>query len=224
MPARKYFPQDWVDAVGLDVLNSELGEVSRALVDLRGSFTILPPAGDPLLFQAFRSTPYEKVRVVILGQDPYHDGSFNGLAFGNGKEDEFLKKGISPSLKHILQEVERTEGVKANPNLYLWAKQGVLLINTAHTVVEGVAGMHVPLWEGFTSAILQALQKKEYVVWMLWGLKARAYKDIINPAHTVLEAGHPSPLNSRISFAGCGHFQQCNLHLKEKGYETIVWG
>jgi uracil-DNA glycosylase len=223
MPARKYFPEDWVNAIGLDNLNNQLSTVSSALIQLRQESTVLPVAGDLLLFQAFRETPYDKVKVVILGQDPYHDGSYNGLAFGNGSREEFKTRGLSPSLRHILEEVERTEGVKPNPNLYIWAQQGVLLINTAHTVVEGLAGSHLELWREFTNMVLTALSKKDDLVWMLWGGKAKSYKEFINPKHHILEAGHPSPLNSKIPFANCGHFMKCNEYLVSKKSEPIVW-
>jgi uracil-DNA glycosylase len=224
MPARKYFPEDWVNAIGLDVLNSQLAVISSVLIEHRKDSTILPLAGDPLLFQAFRETSYDNVKVVILGQDPYHDGAFNGLAFGNGSSTEFKTKGISPSLRNILVEVERTEGIKPNPNLYAWARQGVLLINTAHTVLEGVAGSHLELWREFTDLVLAALCKKDDLVWMLWGSKAQAFlPSITNKTHCVIQAGHPSPLNNTHPFVGCNCFQECNNQLKAKKYELIVW-
>ena len=166
MPARKYFPEDWVSMMGLENLNAMLGSIGSQLVALRETETVLPEVGDPLLFQAFRETPFSKVKVVILGQDPYMDGSFNGLAFGNGAKDELKKKGLSPSLIRVLAEVERTEGVKPNPNLYSWAYQGVLLINTAHSVREGVPGKHLELWRPFTEMVINSLNYKKDLIWI----------------------------------------------------------
>jgi uracil-DNA glycosylase len=223
MPARNYFPHDWIDVLGLETLNTILVDISSQLVELRQTHIVLPEAGDPLLFQAFRETPYNKVKVVVLAQDIYHDGSFNGLAFGNGTKDEFKTKKISASLKSILAEVERTEGLKANPNLFSWAHQGVLLINTAHSVIEGIPGRHLELWKPFTDLVIQALNKKEQLIWMLWGSKAQAYRDQIYWKHEILQAGHPSPLNSTHPFAGCNCFQDCNKLLKEQKLESIIW-
>ena len=224
MPARKYFPQSWVDAIGLDNLNSTIMSISAELVELRKESIVLPYAGDPLLFQAFRETSFTDTKVVILGQDPYHDGSFNGLAFGNGAKEEAPRKKISPSLRNILKEVERTEGIPANPNLYSWAAQGVLLINTAHTVVEGIPGGHLELWRPFTEFVFSALSAKPDLVWMLWGSKAQAFLPYItNGSQLVLQAGHPSPLNNTHPYAGCNHFKECNVHLKLKKYEPIIW-
>jgi uracil-DNA glycosylase len=224
MPARKYFPEDWVNVIGLDNLNNAIMSISTELVELRKESIILPVAGDPLLFQAFRETPFSKVKVVILGQDPYHDGSFNGLAFGNGLKNDAPPRKVSPSLRKILQEVERTEEIKANPSLYYWAAQGVLLINTAHTVIEGIPGGHLELWRPFTELVLGALNTKQDLVWMLWGSKAQAFLPYIaNKSHLVLQAGHPSPLNNTHPYAGCNHFKECNTHLKLKKYEAIIW-
>lgn len=223
MPAHKYFTEDWIDAIGGDVLNEQLMNISNALVEIRQTNIVLPEVGNPLLFQAFRETPYSKVKVVILGQDPYHDGSFNGLAFGNGANTDFKTKKLSPSLRNILNEVERTEGLNANPNLFSWANQGVLLINTAHTVVEGIPGGHLELWKPFTDLVITALNKKPNLVWMLWGSKAQSYVSQISSKHDVLKAGHPSPLNSTHPFSGCNCFMDCNNILKQYKYEPILW-
>ena len=156
---------------------------------------------------------------------PYHDGSFNGLAFGNGAPSEDLTKGISPSLRNILNEVERTEGSRPNPNLYAWASQGVLLINTAHTVVRGQAGSHIAMWSPFTRSVIEALNKKDNIVWLLWGSHAKFYGDLVtNESHVKIESGHPSPLNTAHPFVGCGCFEECNNVLKSKSYEPIKFG
>jgi uracil-DNA glycosylase len=220
----KYFPEDWIKALGAERLTEILTNISTRLVELRQEQTVLPEAGDPLLFQAFRETPLQLVKAVIIGQDPYHDGSYNGLCFGNGTRDEFKKKKISPSLRPILAEVARTEFYDANPNLYNWAAQGVLLINTAHSVQKGIPGGHIKLWEPFTTAIISALNTRPDIVWMLWGNFAQGYiPQITNPTHHILRAGHPSPLNSAHPFAGCNCFSECNTILKAKKYEPIIW-
>lgn len=220
----KYFPEDWIKALGADQLAGVLESISSQLIVFRASQNILPPAGDPLLFQAFRETPYSAVRVIVVGMDPYHGaGEFNGLAFGNGTRDEFKKKKISPSLRNILAEVTRTEVVDSNPNLYAWANQGVLLINTAHSVVEGIPGRHIELWKPFTDLVIKALNTKQDLVWMLWGNNAQAYASQINPSHKILKAGHPSPLNTAHPFAGCNCFVDCNEYLKTKKYQPIDW-
>lgn len=223
MPARKYFTEDWVSMMGLENLNSMLGSIGAQLVEQRKSEIVLPSEGTPLLFQAFRETPFSKVKVIILAQDPYADGAFNGLAFGNGGKDEFKKKGLSPSLIRVLSEVERTEGVKPNPNLYSWAYQGVLLINTAHTVIEGRPGSHLELWRPFTEMVIKSLNYKKDLIWMLWGSKSQAFLNQINYAHEILQAGHPSPLNNTHPFSGCNCFQDCNKLLKQNKHEAIIW-
>lgn len=220
----KYFPEDWIKALGREQLAEVLTSISSQLIVFRASQNILPPAGDPLLFQAFRESPFELTRCVIVGLDPYHDGSYNGLAFGNGARDEFKKNKISPSLRNILAEVTRLEVCKPNPNLYSWAQQGVLLINTAHSVVEGIPGKHIELWKPFTDLVIKALNTKEDLVWMLWGNNAQAYASQINPSHKILKAGHPSPLNTAHPFVGCNCFIDCNEYLISKNYAPIIWG
>lgn len=220
----KYFPEDWIKALGPDQLTGILTTISSQLIVLRQEQDILPEAGDPLLFQAFRETPFDVTRCVVIGLDPYHDGSYNGLCFGNGTRDEFKKKKLSPSLRNVLAEVARTEFYEANPNLYNWAKQGVLLINTAHSVVRGIPRQHLFLWKPFTDRVIEALNTKQDLVWMLWGNDAQAFiPQITNPTHHILRAGHPSPLNTAHPFLGCNCFHDCNELLKAKNYETIVW-
>lgn len=220
-----YFPDDWIYAVGEDNLLNCITTVNTELLRARTTEDVLPLAGDPLLFQTFRETPFNSVKIVVLGQDPYHDGSFNGLAFGNGSKKDNRVKGISPSLRNILSEVERTEGSRPNPNLYGWAAQGVLLLNTAHTVIRGEAGSHLSMWSPFTTLIINALNSKQDIVWLLWGTHAKSYGQyIINKSHVKLEAGHPSPLNTSHPFVGCDCFKDCNNILKAKDYEPIIWG
>lgn len=155
---------------------------------------------------------------------PYHDGSFNGLAFGNGKPDEETQSKLSPSLRAILREVKSLYEEDAHPSLYDWAKQGVLLINTAHSVVRGMAGSHIELWSDFTHSVINALNKRDNIVWLLWGSHAQSYSHLItNPSHSIIKSGHPSPLNRSNPFAGCGCFSECDSELMKRGLTPISW-
>lgn len=220
----KYFDKTWIDAVGEDSLTGHLVAINGFLEEERKEQIVLPPTGSDLLFKAFRSTPFDKVKVVILGQDPYHDNSYNGLAFGNGAPGENAKA-KSPSLKNILKEVINSgAGIDGDPSLYSWASQGVLLINTAHTVVQGQAGSHLHVWDGFTLAIITTLMQRNKLVWMLWGSKAQNYEHLItNPTHHILKTGHPSPLNRTNPFVGCNCFNDCNSFLSEHKLKAIKW-
>lgn len=155
---------------------------------------------------------------------PYHDGSYNGLAFGNGDRTESKLQGISPSLRNVMKEVNDEYDSLPKSNLYEWAYQGVLLINTAHSVVKGDAGSHLHLWEDFTNNVIEALNKKDDIVWMLWGSQAHKWeKKISNETHEVIKAGHPSPLNRSNPFVGSGVFKECNKVLKKKKIDQINW-
>ncbi len=184
--------------------------------------TIYPPGN--LIFNAFASTPFEKVKVVIIGQDPYHGhNQAHGLCFS-------VNKGIPipPSLKNIYKELERDLGYK-QPNhgdLSAWAKQGVLLLNAILTVQAGVASSHKDKgWEQFTDDVIQILnEKKKNLVFLLWGKFAQEKgKNIDNQKHLVLKASHPSPLANPSNFIGCGHFSKTNEYLRQNGLEPIDW-
>ncbi len=220
-----YFPQDWINAIGEQTILTNLAGINATLAEERKLFNVLPEQGSPLLFQAFRETPFTKVKVVVLGMDPYHDGSYNGLAFGNGTPTEPSKTtGISPSLRNVLAEVKSSYDGAPHSSLYDWSYQGVLLINTAHTVVKGTAGSHIPLWSKFTSSVINAINSKDNIVWMLWGSNAHAYADsVTNPSHIVIKSGHPSPLNRSNPFIGCGCFSECDSALMKKGIIPIQW-
>lgn len=220
-----YFSQDWIDAIGEQTILTNLAGINTTLAEERKKFNVLPEQGSPLLFQAFRETPFKDLKVVILGMDPYHDGSYNGLAFGNGNPNDPSKTtGISPSLRNVLAEVKSSYGELPHSSLYDWAHQGVLLINTAHTVVKGTAGSHIPLWSKFTSSVISAINSKDNIVWMLWGSNAHAYTDsITNPTHVIIKSGHPSPLNRSNPFSGCGCFSECDSALMGMGKMPIQW-
>jgi uracil-DNA glycosylase len=181
-----------------------------------------PPAGQ--IFRAFDLCPFDKVRVVIIGQDPYHDvNQAHGLCFS-------VQDGIPapPSLVNIYKELNRDLGktIPSSGNLTHWAEQGVLLLNATLTVEAHKAGSHQGKgWEELTDAAIQALnQKREKIVFMLWGSYAqRKGKYIDRRKHLVLEAVHPSPLSAYRGFIGCGHFSQANNYLMQHGLTPIAW-
>ncbi len=168
------------------------------------------------IFNALRATPYEKVKAVILGQDPYHQpGQAHGMCFS-------VQKGVEPppSLKNIYKELEQEFGFTppAHGDLTQWAEQGVLLLNTVLTVRQSAPASHRGKgWEIFTDRIISLLdQRPEPMVFLLWGSHARAKKELIRSGrHLILEAPHPSPLSAYHGFFGCGHFKKANEFLKE---------
>jgi uracil-DNA glycosylase len=184
--------------------------------------TIYPPGN--LIFNAFDSCPFDNVKVVIIGQDPYHGpGQAHGLCFS-------VNDGVSfpPSLENIFKEIERDLGLPApkTGNLTRWANQGVLLLNATLTVRANQAGSHQGKgWETFTDAVIRILSEKcEHIVFMLWGNYAQQKGAIINTKkHLVLKTVHPSPLSAYRGFIGCGHFSAANKYLLEKSKKTINW-
>lgn len=183
--------------------------------------TIFPPGSQ--IFRAFDLCPFENVKVVILGQDPYHGyGQAMGLSFS-------VPDGVPapPSLKNIFNEIETDLGItmSGRPNLEHWAQQGVLLLNAVLTVRAGEAASHSGKgWERFTDAVIRTISDKcEGVVFMLWGNYARSKAPLIDASrHTVLQAAHPSPL-ARGAFFGCRHFSKANQALLAQGKAPIDW-
>ena len=187
---------------------------------------IFPPG--PQIFAALEATPFDKVKVVILGQDPYHGfGQAHGLCFS-------VQHGtaVPPSLENIYKELQRDLGVMPpfrRPRhgcLQHWAEQGVLLLNAVLTVEEGQAGAHAGKgWEGFTDRIVDELNRgREHLVFMLWGSYAQKKGAMIDPRrHRVLKAPHPSPLSAHRGFIGCGHFSAANEYLARHGQAPIDW-
>lgn len=178
------------------------------------------------IFNALKLTPPEKVKVVILGQDPYiNEGQAHGLAFS--VKEEWAK--FPPSLKNVYKEIGADLNIPAvacNRNLTEWAKQGVLLLNTSLTVRAGESNSHSGKgWEIFTDAIIKYLgQNKEHIVFLLWGNNAISKKDLIDSnKNLVLTAAHPSPLSATRGFFGCKHFSKTNNYLKENGRGEIQW-
>ena len=181
-----------------------------------------PPAG--LIFRAFDLCPFDKVRIVIIGQDPYHDvNQAHGLCFS-------VQDGVPapPSLVNIYKELNRDLGkpIPTSGNLTHWAEQGVLLLNATLTVEAHRAGSHQGKgWEELTDAVIQALNNQcSNIVFMLWGSYAQRKGQYIDRRkHLVLTAVHPSPLSAYRGFIGCGHFSQANTYLQQHGQTPIAW-
>jgi len=184
---------------------------------------IYPKPGD--VFKAFELTPFDKVKVVILGQDPYHGpGQAHGLCFS--VQDEVTPP---PSLKNIYKEIEDDVGVKKDftkGNLENWAKQGVFLLNAILTVEKSKpASHHKKGWEEFTDHIIKKLSdERENLIFILWGNYARGKTELIDfEKHLILESPHPSPFSANNGFFGCKHFSKTNEYLKKNGIEEIKW-
>ena len=176
------------------------------------------------IFNAFNSTPLNRVKVVIIGQDPYHGpGQAHGLCFSVEKETK-----IPPSLKNIYKELnsDLNIAIPNSGNLQSWANQGVLLLNRVLTVEANKANSHKSLgWETFTEAVIKVLSKDlENVVFMLWGNEAKSFSTILDKnVHCVLLAAHPSPLSANNGFFGCKHFSKANDYLIKHGKTSIDW-
>lgn len=187
------------------------------------SGTIYPPGR--YIFRAFDACPLERLRVVILGQDPYHEpGQAEGLAFS-------VPEGVPmpPSLRNILREVNDDTGTPSiiqGGHLMPWAEQGILLLNATLTVAAHRAGSHQGKgWESFTDAVIEKVAKeKQGLVFLLWGSYARQKRSLIDPnKHLILEAPHPSPLSAHRGFFGCKHFSKTNQYLQRIGQTPIRW-
>ncbi|MCI0528558.1 MAG: uracil-DNA glycosylase, partial [Nitrospira sp.] len=189
-------------------------ELIKQVDAIRQQATVYPPPGR--IFYALQMTPFDEVKVVILGQDPYHGaGQAMGMAFS-------VPEGVTPppSLRNIFKEIEKDvyngKRQKFSPDLTRWAKQGVLLLNVVLTVEEGKANSHRTLgWQQITDQIIQKLsQERDHLVFILWGAHAQAKKEFIDSTkHLVLEAPHPSPLSAKRGFFGSRHFSQANQYL-----------
>lgn len=177
-----------------------------------------------LIFNAFNSCPFENVKVVLLGQDPYHGpNQAHGLCFSVNDNVP-----LPPSLQNIYKEIESDLNVKtySTGNLERWAKQGVFLLNATLTVQAGMAGSHQGKgWETFTDAVIKTLsQKKEHLVFLLWGSYAQQKSALIDAnKHLIMKAVHPSPLSAYRGFFGCKHFSKTNEYLRSKGISEIDW-
>ena len=212
----------WDDVLKEEFEKEYYQKLRRFLIDEYRNYTIYPPMND--IFNAFKATPYEKVKVVILGQDPYHEpGQAHGMAFS-------VKKGVKtpPSLVNIYKEMKDDLGIEPVNHGYLmhWAEQGVLLLNTCLTVREHKANSHKNRgWEKLADAVVEKLNDREKpVVFILWGANAKARAGLItNPQHLILTGAHPSPLSAYNGFYGGRYFSKANDFLKASGEEPVDW-
>jgi uracil-DNA glycosylase len=216
-----------IDISWLEVLKDEFksdyfATLKSFLVEEKKNFTIYPKGNE--IFNAFNTTPFSHVKVVILGQDPYHGpGQAHGLCFS--VPNNVAKP---PSLVNIFKELSSDLNIPIpeNGNLEKWAKQGVLLLNATLTVRANQAGSHQNKgWERFTDAVICSIsEKKQKVVFILWGAYAQAKVKIIDTQkHCILTAPHPSPLSVHRGFYGCKHFSKANSYLRSNGIEEIDW-
>jgi uracil-DNA glycosylase len=213
----------WKARVGDYLQRDDMRQLSAFLLERkRKGVRVYPRA--PQIFAALDATPFEQVKVVVLGQDPYHGpGQAHGLCFS-------VPPGvpIPPSLDNVFKELQRDVGV-ARPDhgcLLPWARQGVLLLNAVLTVEDGRAGAHQGRgWEGFTDHVVEVLDReRENLVFLLWGSYAQTKGKVIDPQkHRVLRAPHPSPLSAHRGFIGCGHFSASNDYLMRHGQTPIDW-
>lgn len=200
-----------------------MDQLREFLLQRKRQGTVIYPPG-PQIFNALNSTPFDEVKAVILGQDPYHGpGQAHGLCFS-------VPDGVAipPSLANIYAEIEQDTGKRMPPNgnLQRWASQGVLLLNAVLTVERGRAGSHQGKgWERFTDRVVKEVSDgKDGVVFLLWGSYAmKKGASIDRSRHLVLTAPHPSPLSAHRGFFGCGHFSKANRYLQEHGKEPIDW-
>lgn len=214
---------DWLPALAPEFKKPYYRELYGFVREEYGKAVIYPPAED--IFNAFHFTPLSEVKVLLLGQDPYHNvNQAHGLSFSvptNQRE-------IPPSLQNIYKELESDLGCSIPNNGYLkkWADQGVLLLNTVLTVRAHQANSHQGRgWEQFTDAVIQAVNAQDRpVVYFLWGRPAQMKASMLtNPKHLILKAPHPSPLSAYRGFFGCRHFSQANEFLKANGVAPIDW-
>ncbi|MGY1408244.1 uracil-DNA glycosylase [Luteimonas sp. A611] len=213
----------WKARVGDWFAREDMQSLSAFLRQRKAAGVRIYPPG-PRIFAAFEATPFEAVKVVVLGQDPYHGpGQAHGLCFA-------VPPGVPvpPSLRNMYKELERDLGIAPPDHGWLmpWARQGVLLLNAVLTVEEGRAGSHQGKgWEGFTDHVVDVLNReREGLVFMLWGSYAQAKGKVIDTQrHRVLRTTHPSPLSAHRGFLGCGHFSAANQYLTRRGVTPIDW-
>ncbi|MBD5136953.1 MAG: uracil-DNA glycosylase [Lachnospiraceae bacterium] len=213
---------DWLEAINDEFKKPYYKELYNFVKEEYSKTVVYPPADD--IFNAFHFTPLSEVKVLILGQDPYHNvNQAHGLSFSVKPGED-----IPPSLKNIYQELHDDMNCYIPNNGFLekWAKEGVLLLNTVLTVRAHQANSHQGKgWERFTDAVINAVNEQNRpIVYMLWGKPAQSKASMLtNPKHLILKAPHPSPLSAFRGFFGCKHFSQANEFLEKNGIEPIDW-
>ena len=214
---------DWLEALKSEFSQPYYKELFQFVQEQYNTTVIYPPSDD--IFNAFHLTPLSKVKVLLLGQDPYHnERQAHGLSFSVLPE----QKDIPPSLQNIYQELHEDLGCNIPNHGYLkkWADQGVLLLNTVLTVRAHQANSHKGKgWEKFTDAVIRAVNAQDRpIVYLLWGKPAQSKASMLtNPKHLILKAPHPSPLSAYRGFFGCKHFSQTNQFFIENGVEPVDW-
>ncbi len=221
-PAEVRIEPGWKAQLQTEFSKPYFGGIKKILADEKAKGKIIFPPG-PLIFNAFDQTPFDKVRVVILGQDPYHGhGQAMGLCFSVPSEMP-----VPASLKNIFKEINRDLGlpIPRHGDLTSWTTQGIFLMNAILTVEKNQAGSHSKIgWHLFTDAVIKTLSdNRKGLIFLLWGNYARSKKLLIDPQrHAILEAAHPSPL-ARDAFKGCSHFSKTNSILSNRGETLINW-
>jgi uracil-DNA glycosylase len=222
MQVNPQIEESWKEVLASEFDNSYFMELKEFLTEEKAKYTVYPPGSK--IFNAFQLTPFNQVRVVILGQDPYHGpGQAHGLCFS-------VPQGIvpPPSLVNIFKEIEKDLGIPipSGGNLEKWARQGVLLLNATLTVRANQPGSHQKRgWENFTHAVISKLSEKRVgLIFLLWGKFAQEKESLIDTnKHYILKAAHPSPFSAYNGFFGCRHFSKTNEILRKHGLEEIDW-
>lgn len=215
--------EGWKNILEDEFNSSYFEELKEFLVEEKSLYSIYPPGRE--IFNAFNHTPFEKLKVVILGQDPYHgEGQAHGLCFSVPPDVK-----PPPSLVNIFKELQSDLDIPIpkHGNLIKWAGQGVLLINATLTVRASQAGSHQKKgWEKFTDSVIQKIsENKTGVIFLLWGRYAQAKETLIDSAkHFILKAAHPSPFSAYNGFFGCKHFSKTNELLKKQNQAPVDWG
>jgi uracil-DNA glycosylase len=214
--------KNWLDVIGGEFDQPYMKKLKQFLQQEKADGRIIYPKSAEI-FNALNTTAFDNVKVVIIGQDPYHGGQAHGLCFS-------VRKGIAipPSLINIYEEIKAEYGGKMPHHCDLtgWAEQGVLLLNATLTVRQSNAGSHRNKgWEKFTDAIIRAVnERREPVVFLLWGSYAQKKRALIDPEkHLVLEASHPSQRSAHLGFRGCGHFKKANDYLIKQELKPVEW-
>jgi uracil-DNA glycosylase len=222
MQVNPQIDSSWKEVLSVEFNASYFAVLKEFLLEEKKKYTVYPPGNQ--IFNAFNHTSFAHVRIVLLGQDPYHGtGQAHGLCFS-------VPDGIKPppSLVNIFKELHTDLGVPVSQhgNLIKWADQGVLLLNATLTVRANQAGSHQGHgWEQFTDAVIHAIsEKKAGVIFILWGKYAQAKENLIDQnKHYILKASHPSPFSSYNGFFGCRHFSKTNAILERHGFQKIDW-
>jgi len=221
-PINPAIEESWKEILWEEFQSPYFASLKEFLVKEKQQYTIYPPGN--LIFNAFQHTPPDRLKAVILGQDPYHGtGQAHGLCFS-------VPPGIRmpPSLVNIFKELQTDLDIQipGHGNLEKWADQGVLLLNATLSVRAGQAGSHQHMgWETFTNRVIETIsEEKSGIVFLLWGRYAQAKESLIDKQkHLILKAAHPSPFSAHHGFLGCRHFSRTNAYLNKKGIPEIDW-